>query len=183
MPIIVDQLRAIINPVRYDDSRIQSIVNALNDTFEKYSIDSNIRMCHFLAQVLHESGAFRYSSEIWGNTPAQQAYDTRIDLGNTPEHDGDGYKYRGRGWIQLTGKTNYRLFGKEVGLDLLTDPDKVAEEPYDSLAAGWYWNRKDLNSFADQDDILTITKKINGGFNGLDDRKMWHIKARVTLPY
>jgi putative chitinase len=183
MPITNNQLRSIINPVSYNDSKVQSVVDALNEAFGRYTIDSSKRMCHFLAQVLHESGAFRYSVEIWGNTPAQQAYDTREDLGNTPEHDGDGYKYRGRGWIQLTGKTNYRLFGRDMGLDFLADPDKVAVEPYNSLAAGWFWNRKGLNTFADLDDILTITKRINGGFNGLNDRKMWLVKAKEVLPY
>ena len=183
MAITSAQLKSIISPVKYDDTRIQSITDALNQTFQRYGIDTNIRMCHFLAQVLHESGAFRYSVEIWGNTPAQRAYDTRADLGNTPEPDGDGYKYRGRGWIQLTGKANYRLMGIEFGQDFVTNPDLVAKEPYDSLSAGWFWNRRNLNQYADQDDINTITKKINGGFNGLNDRVMWHSKARLILAY
>ncbi len=183
MSITKDQLQSIISPVKYDDAKLQSIADALNETFNRYNITTNKRMCHFLAQVLHESGAFRYSVEIWGNTPAQKGYDTRVDLGNTPELDGDGYKYRGRGWIQLTGKTNYRLLGAEFGLDFLNNPDLVAKEPYDSLAAGWYWNRRNLNSFADIDDIQTITKKINGGFNGLNDRIMWHSKTKAVLAY
>jgi putative chitinase len=182
MSVTIGQLKTIINPVRYDELKIQSIVNALNVTSGRYSIDSNIRMCHFLAQVLHESCIFRYSTEIWGNTAAQRAYDTRTDLGNTPELDGDGYKFRGRGWIQLTGKSNYRFFGDEIGIDLIDNPELVAREPYDSLAAGWYWNRKRLNIYADLDDIITITKKINGGYNGLDSRKMWLIKAKTVLP-
>jgi putative chitinase len=183
MPITTEQLKSIISPVRYDDAEMQAITDALNDTFGRYSIDSNIRMCHFLAQVLHESSAFRYSVEIWGNTPAQKAYDTRVDLGNTPELDGDGFKYRGRGWIQLTGKTNYRLLGAEFGEDFVSNPGLVAREPYDSLAAGWYWNRRKLNKYADLDDITTITRKINGGYNGLNDRKMWLSKAKADLPY
>jgi putative chitinase len=183
MALTKTQLKSIISPISYNDEKMQSIVDALNDTFFRYSIDTNQRMCHFLAQVLHESGAFRYSVEIWGNTPAQQAYDTRVDLGNTPELDGDGYRYRGRGWIQLTGKTNYRLLGNEFGEDLVNNPDLVAKEPYDSLAAGWYWNKRNLNTFADLDDILTITKKINGGYNGLNERKMWLSKAKTILPY
>jgi putative chitinase len=183
MPLIKAQLLSIIEPVLYKDVKLESIVEALNATFVRYTLDSNIRMCHFLAQILHESGTFRYSTEIWGNTPAQRAYDTRVDLGNTPELDGDGYKYRGRGWIQLTGKTNYRLLGEEFGIDAVSNPDLIATEPYDSLSAGWFWNRRKLNIYADLNDIITITKKINGGFNGLNDRKMWLVKARHVLPY
>jgi putative chitinase len=180
MPITKNQLKTIISPVKYDDLKLQSISDAINQTFDKYSITSNKRICHFLAQILHESGAFRYSVEIWGNTAAQRAYDTRVDLGNTPQIDGDGYKYRGRGWIQLTGKTNYRLLGDEFGEDFINKPDLVSTEPYDALSAGWFWNRRNLNTYADNDDILTITKKINGGYNGLNERKMWLSKAKAV---
>jgi len=178
-----EQLKTIISPVKYDDVRLQQIVDALNQTFQKYAIDTNKRVCHFLAQVLHESGAFRYSAEIWGNTPAQVGYDTRVDLGNTPEKDGDGFKFRGRGWIQLTGKTNYQLLGKTFGVDFVSNPDLVAKEPYNSLAAGWFWDKRKLNTFADTDDITSITKKINGGLNGFDDRKKWLDKSKLVLPY
>ena len=186
MPITKRQITDIINPVKYNDDKMQSITDALNQTFQRYNIDTdsakaNLRMSHFLAQVLHESSAFRYSVEIWGNTPAQQAYDTRTDLGNSPELDGDGYKYRGRGWIQLTGKTNYRLASNEFNQDFINNPDLLAREPWDSLAAGWYWNRRKLNDYADNDDLMTITKKVNGGFNGLNDRKMWLLKAKGVL--
>ena len=180
MLLTPEQLKSIIT-AKYNDEKMKSITDALNKTFDKYQINTPLRICHFLAQVLHESGSFRYSAEIWGNTPAQLGYDTRTDLGNTPEHDGDGYKYRGRGWIQLTGKTNYRMASTEFGQDFLNNPDLLAQEPWDGLAAGWFWNRRKLNEFADKDDILTITKKINGGYNGLNDRKMWLIKAKSVL--
>lgn len=181
MPITTTQLKQIIAPTAYTPDRLQNITDALNQTFDKYQINTFLRMSHFLAQVLHESGAFRYSVEIWGNTPAQKLYDTRTDLGNTAAVDGDGYKYRGRGWIQLTGKTNYTLLSKEFGKDFVSQPDLVGTEPYDGLSAGWYWNRRSLNAFADQDDIITITKKVNGGYNGLNDRKMWLAKAKGVL--
>jgi putative chitinase len=181
MPITQQQLKSIILPVKYDEAKLQLIAAALNQTFEKYAVNTSLRMSHFLAQVLHESSAFRYSVEIWGNTPAQKAYDTRTDLGNTPEHDGDGYKYKGRGWIQLTGKANYQAASTEFAQDFINDPDLLSKEPWNSLAAGWYWNKRKLNGFADADDILTITKKINGGFNGLNDRKMWLVKAKTVL--
>ncbi len=181
MAITQLQLSMIIAPKKYADDKMRKITDALNSTFLKYDIESPLRMCHFLAQVLHESGAFQYSAEIWGNTPAQQAYDTRTDLGNTPEHDGDGYKYRGRGWIQVTGKTNYRLVSQELGKDFVKTPDLLATEPYDGLSAGWYWNKRKLNAFADLDDILSITKKVNGGYNGLNERKMWLVKTKQVL--
>jgi putative chitinase len=179
--ITTQQLSTIITPVKYDEKKLSSITGALNETFLKYSITTPLRMSHFLAQILHESGAFRYSVEIWGNTAAQLGYDTRTDLGNTPQHDGDGYRFRGRGWIQLTGTTNYKLISKELGQDFFTNPDLLATEPWDSLSAGWYWNKRKLNDFADKDDIITITKKINGGYNGLDHRKMYLIKAKASL--
>jgi putative chitinase len=181
MSITKEQLASIIVPTHYDDARLQTITDALNQTFIKYNINTILRICHFLAQVLHESGAFRYSTEIWGNTPAQLAYDTRVDLGNTPEHDGDGYLYRGRGWFQLTGKGNYKAASAEFGQDFVTNPDLVAHEPWDGLVAGWFWNRKGLNVFADKDDVVSITKKINGGYNGLNERKMWVVKCKSVI--
>lgn len=180
MPITQQQLIAIIAPKKYD-AKSKSITDALNATFDKYAINTNLRICHFLAQILHESGAFHYAVEIWGNTVAQQAYDTRVDLGNTPEHDGDGYKYRGRGWIQVTGKSNYKFVSKELGQDFVENPDLLGIEPWAGLSAGWYWNKRKLNEWADKDDILTITKKVNGGYNGIDHRKMWLMKAKQIL--
>jgi len=181
MLITKQQLARIIDPVCYDEKRLVSITMALNETFKMFEIDTPLRICHFLAQVLHESSAFRYSAEIWGNTEAQERYDTRGDLGNTPEVDGDGYKYRGRGWIQLAGKSNYRMVSKEFGINFLVNPDLISQKPWDSLAAGLFWSRKGLNGYAEIDDILTITKKINAGFSGLNDRKMWLMKAKAVL--
>jgi putative chitinase len=181
MPITSAQISSIIQPKKYGADKLKAITDALNATFDRYEINTPLRIAHFLAQVLHESSAFYYSVEIWGNTEAQKRYDTRTDLGNTPELDGDGYKYRGRGWIQVTGKTNYGLVSQELGKDFLRNPDLLATAPYDSLSAGWYWNKRKLNAWADADDILTITKKINGGFNGLNDRKMWLVKAKQVI--
>ncbi len=181
MSLTAEQLHSIITPVKYDDAKLQAITKALNDTFTRYKIDTPLRTCHFLAQVLHESAAFRFSVEIWGNTGVQKRYDTRVDLGNTPGLDGDGFKYRGRGWIQLTGKTNYRAASIEFGQDFINHPELMGREPWDSLAAGWFWSKRKLNAFADADDIITVTKKINGGFNGLSDRKMWLQRAKTVL--
>jgi len=181
MSITTDQLKRIITPVNYPPEKLQAITDALNATFDKYSINTPLRISHFLAQVLHESSAFRFSVEIWGNTPAQKKYDTRVDLGNSPELDGDGFKFRGRGWIQLTGKTNYRLASAEFSQDFITNPDLLGKEPWDGLSAGWFWTRRGLNALADADNIIAITKKVNGGFNGLNERKMWMVKAKNVL--
>ena len=178
MQIDEDSLRLIINPVHYKSEQLYAIIEALNHTFSYFAIDTPIRICHFLAQVLHESSAFRYTTEIWGNTKAQLAYDTRIDLGNTPEVDGDGYKYRGRGWIQVTGGANYALAAKELDINCLNDPDLLSRLPYSAVVSGWFWKKRNLNQFADVDDIMSITRRVNGGFNGLDDRKMWLVKAK-----
>ena len=128
------------------------------------------------AQLMHESGDFRYDREICGPTPAQQCYDTRTDLGNTPAKDGDGHLYRGRAGMQLTGKDNYRQFRdwcRAAGLDCLDfvkDPDAVNTGPWEGLMPMFYWATRNLNRWADEGDAETITKKINGGKNSLADR-------------
>ena len=137
----------------------------LNDTMNKHNIDSPIRQAHFLSQLMHESGNFKYSSELASGA----AYEGRKDLGNT--QPGDGVKFKGRGLIQLTGKDNYNKFGDYLGKDLLTNPEIVATDPKLSAeAAGWYWDKKNLNKYADQDNIQEVTRRINGGFNGIDER-------------
>lgn len=125
---------------------------------------------------MHESGDFKYDGEIWGPTPAQKRYDTRVDLGNTPAVDGDGFLYRGRTAMQLTGKSNYRQFRdwcRARGFnppDFVSRPDMVTTDPWEGLVPLWYWTTRDLSKWVDQGDIETITRKINGGKNGLPDR-------------
>lgn len=115
----------------------------MNQTFQYYNIDTEsvtvgLRICDFLGQVLRESSAIRYSVEILGDTPAQQKYDTRTDRGNTPEHD--GYSSRGRGWIQLTGKTNHKLESQEFGRDFINNPNLPAQEQITLRSADPYQN-------------------------------------------
>jgi putative chitinase len=121
----------------------------------------------FLAQCSHESGGGRYMSEIWGNTPAQQSYQGR--MGNV--QPGDGYRYRGRGFIQLTGRNNYRDAGKELGLPLEQNPD-IAENPeIAAKTAIWFWQKYVQPKISNWDDVASITRIVNGGYNGLDDRE------------
>jgi putative chitinase len=165
----------------------------LQETFEKYQINTPKRQACFIGQCMHESGGFKqlkenlnYSAKALMNTwpsrfpdlntamiyerqpemIANKVYSGR--MGNT--EDGDGAKYIGRGLIQLTGKDNYRAFGEAIGEDLVANPQLVEEPRYAALSAGWFWNKRGLNALADAMDITTMTVRINGGKIGIDDR-------------
>lgn len=133
----------------------------------KNNINTPLRLSHFFAQVSHESGGFKYLTEL-GNKSYFDKYEGRLDLGNTQK--GDGYKYRGRGYIQVTGRANYTEISKDLKIDFLNNPDLLSEEVNAIVSALWFWNKRKLNQFADLDDIKTITRKINGGYNGLKER-------------
>lgn len=142
----------------------------LISAMRKWGIREPLERAHFLAQCAHESGNFYYKREIWGPTSAQLRYDTHKYLGN--ESPGDGRKYLGRGYIQLTGKANYKQFNKGVPDDVVRNPDLV-ETKYPGDTACWFWKTRKINLLAIDDTIGTIklvTKRINGGQNGLDDR-------------
>ena len=178
--ITAQQLKAICPTATM--SNINRALKPLNDTLVKFNINTPLRIAHFIAQVAHESGAFQYLKEIASGA----AYDTgrlAARLGNTPEADGDGQKYKGRGYIQLTGTSNYRLFDEFTGRkhDLMNHPERVEQPDLAMLAAGWYWSRNDLNRLADRDDLLSITKRINGGTNGLEDRRNYLKNAKKVL--
>lgn len=146
--------------------RAAELALSANVHFRTYGIlETGLRLAHFMAQVAHESGGFRYMEEI----ASGQAYEGRADLGNT--QPGDGRRYKGRGPIQLTGRANYRSYGRALGMDFESHPEIVAFPSIGLLAGCLYWDRNDLNVRADADDLLGITKRINGGTNGLDDRR------------
>jgi putative chitinase len=165
----------------------------LQETFEKYQINTPKRQACFIGQCMHESGGFKflkenlnYSAKALMNTwpsrfpdmdtaekyerqpekIANKVYSGR--MGNT--EDGDGAKFIGRGLIQLTGKDNYKAFGEAIGEDLVSTPQLVEEPRYAALSAGWFWNKRGLNALADIMDITTLTVRINGGRIGIDDR-------------
>jgi putative chitinase len=146
----------------------------INATLDKYSINTPMRICHFLAQIIHESGSFRYTTEL----DSGQAYEGRADLGNT--QPGDGPLFKGRGFIQLTGRENYDEYGGSIGVDLISNPELVATD-YPADVSGWFWNKKNLNALADQDGLTAITERINGGTNGLQDRLFFLGKAKAVL--
>jgi putative chitinase len=141
------------------------------DAMRKWGIKTPLQKAHFLAQCAHESGNFIYTKEIWGPSSTQQRYEGRTDLGNT--QTGDGFRFAGRGYIQLTGRANYTQFRKGVSDDVVANSTLV-EKKYVAETACWFWRTRKLNEAAVDDTMGTlkyITKRINGGYNGLDDRK------------
>lgn len=171
-----------------NEANTYSFITAFNAFGSRFGVDQPHRLAQLLPQVLHESAEFRYDGEIWGPTPAQKRYDTRTDLGNTPERDGDGFKYRGRAGIQITGADNYKAFTrwcrKNIGPnspDFFANPDLVNTDPWEGLAVFWYWSTRDLNRYADQGDNEMITRKINGGLNGYDDRLRYYTRVGLVL--
>ncbi|MEW2924159.1 glycoside hydrolase family 19 protein [Pseudomonas juntendi] len=158
-------------------------VPALNAAMGKWGIVTRLRRAAFLAQVGHESGQFRYVREL-GSDKYLSKYDTgplAARLGNTPEADGDGQKYRGHGLIQITGRDNHARCGEALGLDLLNHPELLEQPEHAANSAAWFWHKEGLNSLADKGDILAITKRINGGTNGLEDRKAIYKRALEVL--
>ncbi|WP_330214356.1 glycoside hydrolase family 19 protein [Pseudomonas sp. AM8] len=154
-------------------------VPALNTAMNRYGIVGSLRAAAFIAQVGHESGHFRWLREIWGPTAQQAGYEGRADLGNTVK--GDGYKYRGRGLIQITGRTNNAACGEALGLDLINKPELLELPQHAAMSAAWFWSTRGLNTLADQGEFVKITRRINGGVNGLADRKALYEKALKVL--
>ncbi|WP_122414401.1 glycoside hydrolase family 19 protein [Pseudomonas viridiflava] len=158
-------------------------VPLLNTAMGKYQIITRLRIAAFLAQVGHESGHLRYVRELGGSVYLSK-YDTgklAERLGNTPEADGDGQHYRGRGLIQITGRANYAECGEALGLDLIHHPELLEQPEHAVMSAAWYWSSRGLNSLADKGDFLAITKRINGGTNGLGDRQALYDRALKVL--
>jgi len=180
-------------------------VDALNATFQRFNIDTPVRQASFIGQCGHECGNFKileenlnYRAEVlmrlwksrfptieianeYARNPkkiANKVYASR--MGNRDESSGDGFRFRGRGCIQLTGHANYFHAGKACDVDFVMEPDLVATPQYAAMTAGWFWDTHKLNQFADVRDFKTMTKKINGGFIGLDDR-IKHINHAIQV--
>jgi putative chitinase len=170
--LAVEQLAA---AVQCPAARAQKWVDAINAACAKYEINTPLRMASFLAQVAHESGGLVYVREIWGPTPVQQRYEGRADLGNTVK--GDGFRYRGRGLLQVTGRYNYRILGKKLGLPLEDNPELLELPEHGAMASALYWFEHGLNVIADSGDQIGVSKGVNCGSpkskvtpNGLRDR-------------
>lgn len=155
----------------------------LNDAMDEFSINSPARQAAFLAQIGHESGSLRYVREL-GSHAYLDKYDTgslAARLGNTPEDDDDGQKYRGRGLIQITGLDNYRQCGDALNLDLIEHPELLEQPVNAARSAGWWWAAHGCNEIADSGNFQKLTKRINGGLNGLADRKAIWKRAKEQL--
>lgn len=174
MTLTIEQLRQIMPLI---GARAELFIGAINSAMYRWDITTPLRQAAFIAQLAHESGEFRYMRELADG----KAYEGRKDLGNL--RPGDGVKYKGRGPIQITGFNNYQncslaIFGDERLLDtpeLLESPDLGCQ------AAGWFWATRGLNDLADNRDFLKITKRINGGTNGLKDREKYYARALEVL--
>lgn len=154
-------------------------VPVLNTAMNRYGILGTARAAAFIAQVGHESGQLRWVREIWGPTTQQAGYEGRADLGNTQK--GDGSKYRGRGLIQVTGRANYKACGDALGLDLISNPELLELPQNAAMSAAWFWSTHGLNTLADQGEFVKITRRINGGLTGQDDRQALYDKALQVL--
>lgn len=142
---------------------------------EAYKIDTVLRQAHFLAQTAHESDGFKTTVEY----DPGDAYEGRHDLGNT--RPGDGRRFKGRGLIQITGRANYNDAGARLGVNLVDYPETAAQFPVAALTAGDYWHKRGINAFADADDLHGVTRKVNGGTNGLASRAVYLARAKAAL--
>ncbi len=185
-----------------------AVIAQIPEVMDKFQINTPLRLCHFLAQCGHESGNFKAVNEnlnygakgllglfkkYFPTEAKAKEYERKPEkianliyggrMGNGPEASGEGYKFRGRGYIQLTGKDNYSAFDKVVAEDIVANPDLVATK-YPLLSAAWFWNSRKLNELADKGatdaEVTSITKKVNGGTIGLEDR-IKHFKEFYTL--
>ena len=196
--------KAILTGLGVKSERADKYLRPLNNALAAHAIDTPLRVAHFLAQVLHESGKLRwvkenlnYSAEAllrvfpryftrgqaqeYARKPqhiGNRVYANRMGNGN--EASGDGYRYRGRGLIQLTGKNNYRSFSDWINDDVVAAPDLVADQ-YAVHSAVFYWVENNINALADRDDVRAVTRRINGGLNGLSDRMALLDEAKRLL--
>jgi len=164
--------------IHADRSLVVRYVDSLIAKMAARDIDTPLRQAHFLAQVGHESGELRYTEEI----ATGDAYEGRRDLGNV--EPGDGRRFKGPGLIPLTGRANYQAYGSAIGRDLVSgdNPRMVATDPDLAVdVACWFWQVHGLNALADRDDVELVTRRINGGLNGFEDRKRQLGRARFFL--
>ncbi len=184
MTMTAEQLRVIMP--RLSAQRCAAFLPFLIAAIREFAIDTPARAAAFSAQLAHESGQLQFMQELWGPTEAQTRYEPvstlATRLGNT--ESGDGRRFKGRGPIQLTGRANYQTFGRLLGVDLVADPARAALPEVAFRIAGLFWQKKGLNELADlltDEAFKEITRRINGGSNGLADRRAFYAVARRVL--
>ncbi len=171
--VSLQQLREIMPNL--SDARAREVLPHLNKAMAEGGINTPKRQAAFLAQLAHESMEFKHFEEI----ASGEKYEGRKDLGNI--HPGDGKRFKGRGPIQLTGRANYREAGKALGIDLENNPKRAADVDVGFRTAVWFWNSRNLNQYADEGDFKTITRRINGGENGMASRQKYYDRAKHVL--
>lgn len=160
-----------------NQTQARQLARDLGQAMHDSGINTRRRAAMFIAQTAHESGEFRYREEI----ASGRAYEGRLDLGNT--QPGDGQRFKGRTYIQITGRTNYRAVSKALGHDFVGSPHLLGTPPYAAKGAAWWWREHDCNSLADRGDFTAVTRRINGGTNGLTDRRKYYRRARLVAPF
>ena len=181
MSITLDQLLKVMPAA---NERGPLFVDPINTAMATFGISTPVEAAMFLAQVAHESGELRWLRELWGPTPTQAGYEGRADLGNT--QPGDGKRFLGRGLIQITGRDMYAkcstgLYGDDR---LLTTPQLLEQREGACRSAAWFWQFKDLGPISDDGDMaafISITRRINGGTNGLASRQSYWLLAKAAL--
>ena len=170
----ISQLRKIMP----HSTRLTVFFQPFVDAMAEFNITTAVRQAMFIAQVAHESGQFRFVAEI----ASGEAYEGRIDLGNT--QPGDGVKYKGHGLIQITGRSNHEFCGRALGVDLINNPELLEQPDLACRSAAWFWEWKGLNKEADFGSARAfrrVTQRINGGFNGLSQRIIYWERAKKQL--
>jgi len=172
MTLTLEQLQEIMP---FAGKRAAIFLEPLNETMERYAINTPKRMAAFLAQLAHESGELRYVREL----ASGEDYERRKDLGNT--RPGDGVKFKGRGLLQITGRYWYERAAHELGIDCVLKPE-LLELPLNAcLVSGWWWSVNNVNVIADTGDIKKVSRKVNGGYNGLAQRIEYYDRAKRAL--
>ena len=161
--------------VHADDKKIEVYTPLLNQYMHEYRICGKLRESAFIATIIWESGSFKYTREIASGS----AYEGREDLGNI--HKGDGVRFRGRGLIQLTGRSNYERASKALGVDFVSNPQLLEQPEWAVKSACWWWADKGLNEIADTGDFRRITRIVNGGYNGWNSRLNFYNRAKEVL--
>lgn len=172
--ITIDDLDAIAPHA--SEAGVAKYLAPLNGAMHEFHIsDTGEREAAFIAQVLHESGGFRYVREIASGVD----YEGRTNLGNT--EPGDGARFKGRGLLQITGRAGYAACGAALGVDLITDPGLLESPELATRSAAWWWAAHGCNEIADKGDFKALTKRINGGYNGYADRLAYWERAKDVL--
>ena len=164
-------LKSVVRRTDLSTADYKALARDLGQAMVDHEITKRRRAIMFIAQVAHESGGFRYREEIASGAN----YEGRHDLGNT--QPGDGRRFKGRSYIQVTGRANYKAVGAALKVDFITHPAKLAEPKYAAAAAAWWWQTHGCNQLADTGNFIAVTRRINGGTNGLPDRLLYLARA------